>query len=146
MFPHAHLLEGVTYYRREATLRYAQILRTEGNVLLDNGGNQLIIGRLKHHSNSTTHFSRGRGIGSVPLVNGYRAITRLQDTVQVERERGLAGPVRSENCDVLSRFHGEINTPECVNGVPVLQGIGVMEVPYFQERQNFSRVTSLEEF
>ena len=130
MFPHAHLLEGVTHYCREAILRYAQVLRTKGNILLNHGGNQLIIGRLKHHSNSTAHFPHGRGIGGAPPVNGYRAITRLQDTVQVERERGLAGPVRSENCDVLSRFHGEINTLECVNGIPVFQGIGVMEVPY----------------
>ena len=94
---HADLLEGRIHPRAYFLRRDAEVLGCEGHVVLDDVGDDLVIGILKDHAHRGAHGQKIVLVGRVHAVDIHLAAGRQQDGVEVLGERALAGAVVPQN-------------------------------------------------
>ena len=90
---HADLLERGIHPRAYFLRRDAEVLGREGHVVLDDVGDDLVIGILKDHAHRGAHGQEIVLVGRVHAVDVHLAAGRQQDGVEVLGERALAGAV-----------------------------------------------------
>ena len=96
-FIHPHLFERRVHPPADLLRRHAEILRREGYVVLDDVGDDLVVGVLKHHAHRAAHPEKLLLVGSVDPVYQHPALRGQQNCVQVLGERRFAGAVVAEH-------------------------------------------------
>ena len=90
---HTDLPEGGIHPRAYFLRRDAEVLGREGHVVLDDVGDDLVIGILKDHAHRGAHGQEILFVRRVHAVDIHLAAGRQQDGVEVLGERALAGAV-----------------------------------------------------
>ena len=74
--PHIHRLQRPGHPPHHLLMRNAQILWPKGDILFDNGGDNLVIGRLKDHADCRADGPERVDILSVPFLDPYFPLCR----------------------------------------------------------------------
>src|SRR5450759_3256538 len=92
--------------------RHAEVLRAEGHVLLDYGGDDLVVRDLKHHADGRANGDDVVGLLGVQAANEHVALCGEQQGVEVFGQGGLAGAVVADDGKILAREHVDADVGE----------------------------------
>ena len=87
---HLHHPQGLVDTRQNLRGRQPQVLRAEGDVLLDDRRHQLVVGVLEDHPHALTDLPQHGAIAGVHAVDEDLAVGRQQQGVEVFGEGGFA--------------------------------------------------------
>ena len=102
----------------------AEVGGAERHVVANGVHEQLVVGVLEHEADTAADL-RDRGRTERETVDGDRAAAWCQQSVHVQGQRGLAGPVRPEDRDALAGCDPEL---EVVEDQPLRAGVGEREL------------------
>ena len=104
---HADRGQRLVDARTDLFARQPEILRPEGDVVLDARGDDLVVRPLEHDAHPLAQLQRTRLVPGVDAVDRHLSRTREQHPVDQPNERGLATAVGAEHGDMPPRLHGE---------------------------------------
>ena len=122
---HADLLQGCIHACAYLLRRDAEVLGREGHVVLDDVGDDLVIGILKDHAHRGAHGQKIVLVGRGHAVDIHLAAGRQQDGVEVLGERALAGAVVPQHGH--ERAARDLEREVAERG-PLLAGVGKGQV------------------
>ena len=104
----------------------AEVGRPERHVVADRRHEELVVGVLEHEPDPAADLAEG-GLGhrdpaDEHLAHGVGAGGLAEDAVEVQEQRGLAGPVGPEHREALAAGHGQVHAEQRL--VPVRVGEG----------------------
>ena len=99
VFAHADGLQGPVYAAANLLALDAQIFGAEGDVVLDNRGNHLVVGILKDYTRVAAHFEDIFLVGKVKAPHGYAALVGLKQTADEAGQSRLARTVVADYGD-----------------------------------------------
>ena len=108
-FVHSDGSERLVHPLAYLLLRYAEIFRRKGDVLLDDVGNYLVIGILEHHAEPAADLKRQRLVLRVHAKGVDSAAAREIERVEMARKGALSGAVMPENTGKASLFDTDID-------------------------------------
>ena len=118
--------------------RHAEILRAECHVILDDGGDELVVGILEHHADLLPDAPDLVDILRIHAVDAADAARRQQQRVEVLCKRRLARAVRAEHGDKFSRLDGERDIRERPVLVFLARMVDMREAVEFYESHKHS--------
>jgi hypothetical protein len=98
----------------------AEVGGPEGHVLADGGHEELVVGVLEDDAHAPAHLG-DVGVVDAEAVDPDGAGGGPQDAVEVEHQRGLAGPVGPEDGDALAGRDGQVHVPQRPVAVRVVE-------------------------
>ena len=100
---------------------HAEVFKREGDVLLDNGGDDLVVRVLEHHARLLAHIVQAAFVARVDIFDKDGAGFRQKDGVEMFGERAFAAAVGAEHSDELALADRKAHA---VHGV--VRGLGVI--------------------
>ena len=82
--------------------RHAEVLRRKGDILLDDGGDDLVVRILEHHADLLAHIVEVIFVAGVHPLDQHRARFGQQNGIEMLCQRGLAAAVRAQHGDKLA--------------------------------------------
>lgn len=107
IFTHLDGIEGGGYARANFRGGYAQVLRPEGGVFLDEGGNHLVFGVLEDHADLRANLREQLFGGCVFAIHKHLASGGQEQGVAVARQGGLARSIGAKEGDPFTAVDGE---------------------------------------
>ena len=124
-FIHADGLERRVDALADLLRRHAEVFRREGDVLLDDVGDDLVVRVLEHHADAAAHVEDARLIGGVDPVDEHLPLVREQDRVHVLGKRGLAGAVVPQHRHEAPLLDAQVDPAE---DLPPVLGVAEMYI------------------
>lgn len=116
----------------------AEVFRGEGDVILDDVCDDLVIGVLKHHPNRSPDIDELVFIIGIHSVNEHRALRRREDGVQMLCKRALSGAVMTQDSDEASLFYLKIYAAEAFKLVARICVMQIFNADYTAHSQSLS--------
>ena len=82
-FSHIHIAEGFIYSAADFFRFHSKVLRSKGDVIFNDGRNQLVIGVLKYHAGRLPYVPDVIVVGSIKSIYVYDAFRRQKQSVEV---------------------------------------------------------------
>jgi hypothetical protein len=99
--------EGLRSFLLDFSRINADTLQTERDLFPDGGAEDLVVGVLEEEPYHRCHLG-GSVLGDVTSRNGDLTVCGLQKTVQVLKQRALAGAVLPDERDKLPILNGQV--------------------------------------
>ena len=114
---HIHRLQRFLDAAVHFVVLYAQILQSEGNLLLHHRGDDLIVGVLKDHAHLAVDLGQVVVVFYVQSADGNASFIGNADPVEMLCKGGFPAPVVPENGDELALLHRKGNVLEYGLGI-----------------------------
>ena len=105
LFGHAHGRKRIVDAPHHLIVGDTQIFHTEGNVLADNGGNDLIVGVLEDHAGLLADIPQVILVRRVKATDRHLALRGQIESVEQLRHGGFARAIMAQNSQEFSLLH-----------------------------------------
>ena len=106
---HANGFQRIVHAAAQLILRNAKIFRPEGDILLRDRCNDLVIRVLKYHPACAADLIQQRLVRRVHPGNKHTPARRKQDRVKMLEQRGFPGAVMTQDRDILPGRDRKLN-------------------------------------
>ena len=129
---HSHSLQALVHAPAHLLIGNAQIFQSECHILLDYGGNNLVVGVLEYHSRPLTQLEELFLVLCVYSVHRYRSLGGEQYGIQMLCKSGFSAAVVPQHCHELPLLYVKVYALEHLDGLLflVVGLIGEMETFY----------------
>ena len=131
---HFHQLQGLIHSLTDLLGRDPQIFGSEGNVVLHDVGDDLVIGVLEHHAHGAADLQQLIGVGGVHACHVHLARGGLQDAVEVLGKGTLPRTVVPQNSHKAALFDVERYV---LDGSSLRIGVLICQMFYSNHRIGF---------
>ena len=116
-----HFFEGLGHSSGDLLGRDLAIQRSEGYILKQGGAKKLVVRILKNHSHLLSHPGQALLVDDFPQ-NPDRAVGAGDEPVQMQQQRGFAGPVGTDQPQAFPPFHRQVQSLEGLMAIRVGEG------------------------
>ena len=117
LFIDAGQLHGLVNAGADLLGRNAEVLRRKGDILLHDGGNDLVVRVLEYHAHLLAHIVEMILVAGVHPFDQHRARLGQEDRVEVLGQRGFAAAVGPQYSHELAAVDGKAHAVHCIAGL-----------------------------
>ncbi len=109
---HLHAVERPIDAAQNLRARHAQVFRAKGDILLDDGRHDLVVGVLEDHADRAANVAQAGALLGVPGFDPHVAAVGQQQRIEMLGQRRLARPIVSQQHDILALLDGQIDAAQ----------------------------------